>query len=62
MASDADVQIVEADLARDGHARSVIALTDAYARDPVGGGRPLLDLHDLAVLPAARGRGCVKRL
>lgn len=35
------VEIVEADLDRLDHQRDVLALTDAYARDPMGNGAPL---------------------
>ena len=101
--------IVEADLGRAEHQRAVVALTDAYARDPMGNGaplpqealdrlipglrahpttlvfiaydggqavgiatcflgfstfhaRPLVNVHDLAVLPARRGQGIGRRL
>ncbi|HLU65311.1 MAG TPA: GNAT family N-acetyltransferase [Kofleriaceae bacterium] len=104
-----EVDIVEADLGREDHARAVVALTDAYARDPMGNGaplpeeikaalvpglrrhpttlvflalrgdepvgiatcflgfstfaaRPLVNVHDLAVLPATRGQGVGRRL
>jgi GNAT superfamily N-acetyltransferase len=103
------VEIVEADLARPEHARDVVALTQAYARDPMGNGGPLarevverlvpglaahpttlvflayvggeavgiatcfrgfstfralplLNVHDLAVVPGHRGRGIGTRL
>jgi GNAT superfamily N-acetyltransferase len=105
-----ELDIIDADLARPAHAAAVVALIDAYARDPMGNGaplgadvrerlvpalrahptthillacaadaagaageavgiavcflgfstfaaQPLLNLHDLAVLPAHRGRG-----
>lgn len=35
------VEVFEAKLDQDEDARSVVELTDAYARDPIGGGRPL---------------------
>jgi len=35
------VEIVEADLDRPEHQQAVLELTDAYARDPMGNGRPL---------------------
>ena len=104
-----DISIVEADLARPEHARDVVALTQSYARDPLGNGgpldpgvverlipglrdhpttlillayagdqavgiatcfrgfstfraRPLLNVHDLAVVPGQRGRGVGARL
>jgi GNAT superfamily N-acetyltransferase len=104
-----DLEIVEADLARADHEAAVVALTAAYALDPMGNdgplsgdvlerlipalkshpttviflayadgeavgiatcfrgfstfvARPLLNVHDLAVLPAFRGRGIGRRL
>jgi ribosomal protein S18 acetylase RimI-like enzyme len=36
-----DVEIVEADLDRPEHQDAVLKLTDAYARDPMGNGKPL---------------------
>ena len=103
------VQIVEADLDRTDHQQDVVALTNAYALDPMGGGaalapdkldrlieglrahpttvillaydgeravgiatcflgystfdaKPLLNVHDLAVLPDLRGRRVGARL
>jgi GNAT superfamily N-acetyltransferase len=105
----AAVRIVEADLAIPGHQRDVVAMTAAYACDPMGNGcplpphvlaelvprlqehptamillayledeavgiatcflgfstfsaRPLINIHDLAVLPEHRGRGIARRL
>lgn len=102
-------EIVEADLNRMEHQQAVVALIDAYARDPMGNGkplaqevrralipglqqhpttviflayqadtaigialcfrgfstfaaRPLINIHDLAVLPAYRGQGVGRRL
>ncbi len=101
--------ILTADLANEAHAWAVLTLTDAYARDPMGDGRPLagdvcerlvpalrehpttvvllaydgeapvgiatcflgfstfaarplLNLHDLAVLPSHRGQGVGRML
>ena len=105
----ATIQITEADLSRTAHQKAVLALIDAYARDPIGDGRPLADdvrerlipglqkhptaliflawkdaqpvgiavcfygfstfaarplinIHDFAVLPGLRGHGIGKRL
>lgn len=104
-----EVAIIEADLLREDHRLAVETLIDAYARDPMGQGRPLdpdvrtsvvdglrthpttvvllayvgeealgiavcflgystfaarplLNLHDLSVLPAFRGRGIGRAL
>ena len=103
------VEIVEADLTRAEHQQVVLELVDAYARDPMGNGkplskevrralipglqqhpttliflafqagkavgiavcflgfstfaaRPLINIHDLAVLPSQRGQGTGRRL
>ena len=49
------VEVVEAQLDREDHARIVSGLTDAYARDPVGGGRSLpLDVREAIVNRADR--------
>ncbi len=102
--SEPPVEVVEADLDRAEHQEAVVALVNAYAMDPMGGGhplsaqvqrdlipglrqhpttliflayredtpvgiavcfrgfstfaaRPLINIHDLAVLPAHRGQG-----
>ena len=104
-----ELEIVEADLNRDDHQRSVLELIDAYAMDPMGNGtplparvkqtlipglrehpttlifmalyqgraigiavcftgfstfaaRPLINIHDFAVLPGNRGRGVGRQL
>ena len=109
MSAAGTIAVVEADFARPNHQRDVAALTDAYARDPMGNGaplapevldrlipalrahpttlvflaydgaqavgiatcflgfstfhaRPLVNVHDLAVLPAHRGQGLARRL
>ncbi|ROR18056.1 acetyltransferase (GNAT) family protein [Comamonas sp. BIGb0124] len=67
------VEIVVADYAHGPHADAVVALLDAYARDPMGGGQPLPEharrtlvpqlaafphaLSLLAYVPAAAGQG-----
>ena len=103
------IAIVEAQLDRPEHQRAVVALTDAYSRDPMGDGhplapevrealipglrqhpttliflaydgaeavgiatcflgfstfaaRPLINLHDVGVLPSHRGRGISRAL
>lgn len=105
----ASLFVVEADLSRADHQRDVVAMIDAYARDPMGndgplsdevydrlidglrahpttliylayaGGeavgiatcfvgfstfyaRPLVNIHDLGVVPAFRGRGVGREL
>lgn len=103
------IEIIEADLDREDHQRSVLKLIDAYANDPMGNGkplpaeikealipglknhpttlillaffrneavgiavcfigfstftaRPLINIHDLAVLPGSRGVGVGRKL
>jgi ribosomal protein S18 acetylase RimI-like enzyme len=103
------IDIVQADLSRQDHQRSVLELIDAYAKDPMGNGtplpaevkqalipglqthpttlillavcanqaigiavcfigfstfaaRPLINIHDLAVLPGQRGSGVGRQL
>ena len=105
----ARLQIVRADYANPRHGTDLVALLDAYARDPMGGGRPLpaevrtrlvpelakrphcftllgyldgeaaglancvegfssfaarplINIHDIAVLPAFRGHGLAQAL
>lgn len=41
MGASGDIEIFEARLDRPEEARCVLELTDAYARDPIGGGQPL---------------------
>lgn len=48
------VDIVEADLERDDHQQAVVAMIDAYARDPMGNGAPLPDPVKAALLPGLR--------
>lgn len=49
------IEIIRADLSQDRHADTLVALLDAYARDPMGGGRPLPD-SVRRELPAALAR------
>lgn len=48
------IEIVEADLDRDDHQRSVLELIDAYARDPMGNGEPLPDRIKKELIPGLR--------
>jgi GNAT superfamily N-acetyltransferase len=48
------IQVVTADLARRDHARAVVDLLDAYARDPMGDGRPLYDEVRRELIPGLR--------
>lgn len=48
------VEIVEARLDQPDHARLVLELTDAYARDPIGGGKPLPPDVQAALIPGLR--------
>ena len=50
--SQAVIAVLLADYRNPGHARALVALLDAYARDPAGGGMPL-DAKVLADLPEA---------
>jgi ribosomal protein S18 acetylase RimI-like enzyme len=103
------VEIVQADLAMPEHQKAVLAMTEAYASDPMGNGqplkpqvhnnliqglrehpttliflafmgetpvgiancflgfstfaaKPLINIHDLCVLPASRGQGTARKL
>lgn len=50
-----DLQVVRADYADAAHARALVDMLDAYARDPAGGGTPLGDFaraHLVAALAA----------
>jgi GNAT superfamily N-acetyltransferase len=47
-----DDAVVQADLERPEHARAVLELTDAFARDPMGLGRPLPGEVREALVPA----------
>lgn len=45
------LEIVEADLNRPDHQTAVVGLIDAYARDPMGNGKPLSDDIRNALIP-----------
>ncbi len=109
MAALPDLRVLQADYADPRHAKAVVELLDAYARDPAGGGeplsafarerlvpelaarptafsvlafrgeqavglvnciegfstfacKPLVNVHDVAVLPACRGQGVGQRM
>ena len=48
------IEIVEANLNREDHQQAVLALTDAYARDEMGSGRPLPQEVRQALIPGLR--------
>ncbi len=48
------VRIIEADLSRPDHQTAVVQLTDAYAADPMGDGRPLSPAARDALIPGLR--------
>jgi len=48
------IDVVEADLSVTNHQRDVAALTDAYARDPMGNGAPLAPEVLDRLIPALR--------
>lgn len=48
------IEIVEADLDRTDHQAAVLAMIDAYARDPMGNGAPLPDPVRQALIPGLR--------
>jgi ribosomal protein S18 acetylase RimI-like enzyme len=50
----AAVEIVEADLDRPDHQQAVLDLTDAYAADAMGSGRPLPTVVRAALVPGLR--------
>ncbi len=52
----ADLRIFEADLADPGQAEVVVRLLDAYARDEMGGGRPLSAYAKANLVPELRKR------
>jgi len=55
------IEVVEADLARVEDQRAIVALLDAYARDPMGNGAPLAeDVLLEAIAEKGRELGCCK--
>ncbi len=48
------IEIVEADLDRPEHQHAILDLTDAYARDPMGNGKPLSAEVRGALIPGLR--------
>jgi len=49
-----EIEIVEADLDLAEHQQAVLELTDAYARDPMGNGKPLSDRVRRNLIPRLR--------
>ena len=51
-----DIRVVRADYANLAHAAALVALLDAYALDPMGGGEGLTDFAKAALVPALAAR------
>ena len=51
-----DIRVVRADYANPIHAAALVALLDAYALDPMGGGEGLSDFAKNALVPALAAR------
>ena len=51
-----DIRVVRADYANSTHAAALVALLDAYALDPMGGGEGLSDFAKTALVPALAAR------
>ena len=51
-----DIRVVRADYANPTHAAALVALLDAYALDPMGGGEGLSDFAKAALVPALAAR------
>ena len=45
------IEIVKADLSNPQHGRALVDLLDNYARDPMGGGKPLSETVKLNLVP-----------
>lgn len=50
--------VEQADYANADHAAAIVMLLDSYARDPMGGGKPLPDDVCAQVVPALAASGC----
>lgn len=50
------LQVLRADYGNPLHARALVELLDAYARDPMGGGKPLSDHARAKLVPALAAR------
>lgn len=51
-----EVRVVRADYAKPSHAAAVVAMLDAYASDPMGGGEPLSDFAKANLVSALAAR------
>ena len=49
-----DIKIIEADLSRPDHQRAIIAMLDAYMRDPMEGGLPMPEATKRELIPGLR--------
>lgn len=49
-------EVIRADYANPGHAQAVVALLDAYAQDPFGGGEPLSPFARAHLVPSLAAR------
>jgi len=56
------LRVVAADLENPAHAEALVEIIESYAKGPGGQGRPIVNIHDLAVLPEQRGRGAGRAL
>ncbi len=51
-----DLKLVQADYTNPQHAAELVAMLDAYARDPAGGGKPLSEFARANLVPALAAR------
>jgi GNAT superfamily N-acetyltransferase len=49
-----DIKIIDADLSRPDHQRAIVAMVDAYMRDPMEGGVPMPEAAKRALIPGLR--------